>query len=232
MKKYFNKYTVAAFIIGAVLFSSIGVFADTMNVSKNPFPVFIDGIEAKVEAYNIGGYTYLKLGDLRQTGLKVVFNETDKKIEITTVAAYKEESTPAQNTTQPAASTQPTTATPSTTPVQETTPTPAPEPEPVEEPEPDLTVYYAKLEVLTEQYNQDIKKIKDEAREEAGKVSLEFSKKFPKKNGPDDVGYDINFRLMQEKIQSINKKAEEKIELRTKQYNADVAELKQEYGIK
>lgn len=232
MKKYLNKYTVAAFIIGAVLFSSIGVFAETMNVSKNPFPIFIDGAEATVEAYNIGGYTYLKLGDLKQAGLKVVFNETDKKIEITTATA---EAPKPVETNQPATPTQATPATPSTTPV-ESTPvqetTPEPEPEPEQEPEPDYETYNAKLELLTEQYNQDVKKIKDDAREEAGKVSLEFSKKFPKKNGPDDVGYDINFRLMQAKIKKINEDAENQIELRTKQYNVDVAELKKEYGVK
>lgn len=228
MKKYFNKYTVAAFIIGAVLFSSIGVFADTMNVSKNPFPVFIDGIEAKVEAYNIGGYTYLKLGDLKQAGLKVVFNETDKKIEITTATA---EAPKPVETNQPATPTQPTPTTPvepsNTAPVQITTPEPEPEPE-----EPDLAAYNAKLDLLTATYNQDVDKIKSDAREKANQVSSEFNKKYSKYKQLDPISYEMAFNAMRANINAIEKEADKQITLRTDIYNAEVEVLKQEYGVK
>lgn len=224
MKKYFNKQTFAAFIFGAILFTSISAFAETMNVTKNLFPVLIDGVKATVDAYNIDGYTYLKLGDLKQAGLKVVFNETDKKIEITTAVTEKENnSNPRQETNQPAT---PTPTAPQPTPVQET----APEPDP--EPAPDLTVYNAKLDLLTDTYNQDVKKIKDEAQEKANQISYDFAKKhteYEKQNAP--LGWEMAFNNMQAKIKAIEKERDAQIELRTKAYDIDVLELKQEYGI-
>lgn len=197
-----------------------------MNVSKNPFPILINGVASKVDAYSIGGYTYLKLGDLKQAGLKVVFNETDKKIEITTAVA--------ENTTKPVTeTTQP--ATPTPTPPSQETIQPietTPEPEPEQESEPDLKVYNAKLELLTEAYNQDVEKIKDDAREEASQLSQDFYKKYPNAKREDSVNWGRLFKLLDENINIVHKKADEQVELRTKQYNVDVAELKQEYGVK
>lgn len=226
MKKYFNKQTFAAFIIGAILFTSISVFAETLNVTKNLFPVLIDGVKATVDAYNIDGYTYLKLGDLKQAGLKVVFNETDKKIEVTTAVTEKESTTnPTPEPTQPTTPSQ-------QEPSQETTQPAEPTPEPEPEPAPDLAVYNAKLDLLTETYNQDVKTIKSDAQEKANQLSYDFAKKYTeyeKKNAP--LGWEMASKLVQEKINAIYKERDAQIELRTKAYDIDVLELKQEYGV-
>lgn len=228
MKKYFNKQTFAAFILGAILFTSVGVFAEALNVVPNAFPVLINGVVSKVDAFNINGYTYFKLADLQQTGLKVVFNETDSKIEITSVPTDKNTTT--APTTEPAKTTTP----PQTTPSQEETTQPpevTQEQEPEQEPAPDLTVYNAKLDLLAETYNQDVKKIKDEAREKAGQLSQDFYKKYPNAKREDSVNWGSLFKILDENINIVYKKSENQIELRTKAYDIEVLELKQEYGV-
>lgn len=83
MKKY--KQFIIGVLIGAMLFSSIGVCADeVLNVIANPYPVFVNGQEIQVEAYNINGFTFLKLADVGKVlNSTVSFNETEKRIEIT-----------------------------------------------------------------------------------------------------------------------------------------------------
>ena len=64
MNKWFNKQTVISFILGAILFSSISVFAATqLNVVPNPFPIVVNNKTSNIEAYNIEGRTYLQLRD-------------------------------------------------------------------------------------------------------------------------------------------------------------------------
>jgi len=83
VKKY--KQFIIGVLIGAMLFSSIGVCADeVLNVIANPYPVFVNGQEIQVEAYNINGFTFLKLADVGKVlNSTVSFNETEKRIEIT-----------------------------------------------------------------------------------------------------------------------------------------------------
>ena len=74
---------VLGFILGALLFSAVTVYAAAeLKVIPNPFPVFIDGVQTKVEGYNINGSTYLKLRDFEKFGLGVDF--VDRQILITT----------------------------------------------------------------------------------------------------------------------------------------------------
>lgn len=64
MNKWFNKQTIISFILGAILFSSVSVFATTqLNVVPNPFPIIVNGKTSDIEGYNIEGRTYLQLRD-------------------------------------------------------------------------------------------------------------------------------------------------------------------------
>lgn len=60
MKKRF----IAGFACGAVLFGTIGVFAVQYVAVENPFPVWLNGEEVKIEGYNINDNTYFKLRDI------------------------------------------------------------------------------------------------------------------------------------------------------------------------
>lgn len=76
------KKTVFGIIIGMFLSTSIAYAAVELKVVSNPFPVYINGIQTEVDAYNINGYTYLKLADMSKAGLEVKFNETQRRIEV------------------------------------------------------------------------------------------------------------------------------------------------------
>jgi hypothetical protein len=75
------------FIIGfftcAVLLSGISFAVDELHVAPNPFPILIDGVVTPIEAYNINGFTFLKLGEIgKATNASVKFNEVDRQIEV------------------------------------------------------------------------------------------------------------------------------------------------------
>jgi hypothetical protein len=71
------------FIVLAFVLVVSPVYADDgLVVNPNPFPVLINGVVTEVEAFNINGYTYLKLADMSKAGLEVKFNETLRRIEI------------------------------------------------------------------------------------------------------------------------------------------------------
>ncbi len=78
MKKF-----ILGLLIGALCMVSITAFA-SLKINKSPYPIFVDGKQAKVDAYAIDGSTYLKLTDLNVTGLDVKFNSSKKQIEIKT----------------------------------------------------------------------------------------------------------------------------------------------------
>jgi hypothetical protein len=84
MKKINFKSLLIGLIIGGILFSGITVSAiEGLNVNPNPFPILIDGVVTEVEAYNINGYTYLKLAEVgKATNASVKFNEVDRQIEV------------------------------------------------------------------------------------------------------------------------------------------------------
>jgi hypothetical protein len=81
MKKY--KQFVVGLIVGAMLFSSIGVFAEGIAVLLNPYPVYVNGTQLVVEGYNINGFTFLKLADIGKAfNSTTLFNETEQRIDI------------------------------------------------------------------------------------------------------------------------------------------------------
>ncbi|MGE5631374.1 MAG: hypothetical protein ACM3TR_09795 [Caulobacteraceae bacterium] len=78
MKKF-----MLGFLFGALLFASVGVFAAEYVINPNPFPIVIDGVQQQVEAYNINGFTFLKLADVGKVFNRTVkFNESVPQIEI------------------------------------------------------------------------------------------------------------------------------------------------------
>ena len=61
----YMKKIVIGLILGIFLSSGI-VYAAEMVINPNPFPVLINVVETVVEGYNINGYTFLKLADLKR----------------------------------------------------------------------------------------------------------------------------------------------------------------------
>lgn len=85
-KKY--RYLIVGLCICALLFGIFPSFAEdilsSIQIKNNPFPIFVDGKQEKIQAYNIDGYTYLKLADVgKLLDATVKFNENESKIEIT-----------------------------------------------------------------------------------------------------------------------------------------------------
>lgn len=82
MKKY-----IAGLITGIILSLSFATFAAVqLKVIPNPFPIFVDGVNAEIDGYNINGSTYIKLADLKKAGVEAKFDSTKKQIEISSVA--------------------------------------------------------------------------------------------------------------------------------------------------
>ena len=86
MKK--AKQLIIGVVVGALLFGILPTlavdFITDLKIINNPFPIFVEQEEKEVEAYNIDGYTYLKLADVgKALDVIVKFNETESKIEIT-----------------------------------------------------------------------------------------------------------------------------------------------------
>lgn len=99
MNKYFNKQTVLSFIIGGILFSSVGVFAaTTLNVTPNQYPIIVDNEKKDIEGYNIDGRTYLQLRDTTEV-LDANLNFKDNTIYINTENTLTTELTPEPDTT-------------------------------------------------------------------------------------------------------------------------------------
>ena len=85
------KQFVAGFAICLILLSAIFItgFAEGFTVLPNPYPITLNGAEISVEAYNINGFTFLKLADVGKAipGTTIKFNEIDEAIEINSVEA-------------------------------------------------------------------------------------------------------------------------------------------------
>jgi len=83
-----KKFTLG-FVIGALLFSTVTVFAaGELIVNPNPFPIFVDGVRTEMEGYNINGSTYLKLREFEKLGVGIDF--VDRQILITTKKATED----------------------------------------------------------------------------------------------------------------------------------------------
>ena len=87
MNKYFNKQTVMSFILGGIVFSSIGIFAATeiYEAQKATFDVLVNGetfISDKPTVV-IEGSTYIPLKDTGEAlGVDVDWNSENKCVEI------------------------------------------------------------------------------------------------------------------------------------------------------
>jgi hypothetical protein len=86
------KQFIVGFVTCVILLSVIfvsGFAEDALTVVLNRFPIFINGQEEPVEAYNINGFTFLKLADVGKAipGTTIKFNEIDERIEINIVEA-------------------------------------------------------------------------------------------------------------------------------------------------
>lgn len=81
LKKY--KQFILGLVLGGLLFVSLPTLAEEIQLYPNRFPIFVDGVEQQVEAYNINDRTYLQLADTsRFLNSKISFNQTDNIIEI------------------------------------------------------------------------------------------------------------------------------------------------------
>ena len=74
-----KKSLISGFLVGALIFGTIGVFAyfdaaeatekmysTPKDASVNSFPVKLNGKDVNIEGYNIDGYTYFKLRDISE----------------------------------------------------------------------------------------------------------------------------------------------------------------------
>lgn len=69
------KKEIAAFIAGLIAATSVSVYAASVTATENTFKVTVNGTEANISGYNIGGSTYFKLRDVADAvgGLTVGF---------------------------------------------------------------------------------------------------------------------------------------------------------------
>ena len=84
MKKF-----IAGFLVGALLFSFIGVFA--YNIYENPYKIMVNGVEKQIQGYNIDGYSYFKLRDIAQATNKFNVDFQNDNVIIDTTQGYKNE---------------------------------------------------------------------------------------------------------------------------------------------
>jgi predicted RNA binding protein with dsRBD fold (UPF0201 family) len=82
------KYIVIGIIFSITISFIVPTFANTnLQITKNPFPIYINNALTEIEAYNINNYTYIKLADiLRLFGFNVFFNKTNNQIEISSIS--------------------------------------------------------------------------------------------------------------------------------------------------
>jgi hypothetical protein len=86
MKKWFNRQTITAFVLGITIALSGAIFAaEELRIYENPYPILVNGSEEQVEGYNINDHTFLSLPGLAKIlGIDVKFNQVTDKIEVTT----------------------------------------------------------------------------------------------------------------------------------------------------
>lgn len=87
MKKF-----ISGLIIGIMITISIGAFAEgglgDLVIKHNPFPIIVNGTQEDVEAYNIDGFTFLKIADIARAldnAVDVKFDEVKREINISTI---------------------------------------------------------------------------------------------------------------------------------------------------
>lgn len=65
MKQRFLSF-MAGLLTGAVLLSGGAAYAVGIMAEHAPQTAYVDGVAVQMEAYNIGGYNYVKLRDIGQ----------------------------------------------------------------------------------------------------------------------------------------------------------------------
>jgi hypothetical protein len=81
LKPYIAGFLTCLILLSAIFIS--GFAEDALTVLLNKYPIFVNGQEVKISAYNINGFTYLKLADVGKCfDASYKFNEAKKRIEI------------------------------------------------------------------------------------------------------------------------------------------------------
>jgi hypothetical protein len=71
--------------VGLILATCVVTYAEDLIINPNLYPIVVDGIVQDIEAYNINGYTFIKLSQVGlATGALAEFNTEKQQIEITT----------------------------------------------------------------------------------------------------------------------------------------------------
>jgi hypothetical protein len=77
---------IIGFMVCALLFGGVA-FAAEYVINPNSFPIFVNGARNdNIKALNVDGFTWIQLGSLKEVGIVVKFNETEKRIEISSVS--------------------------------------------------------------------------------------------------------------------------------------------------
>ncbi len=81
MKKF-----LSGLLIGVLITASVTVYAAVeYNIIPNSFPIYVDEKKEDVEALNINGYTWIRLGSISKVlNASVIFDEVSSQIIITT----------------------------------------------------------------------------------------------------------------------------------------------------
>lgn len=91
MKKWLNKQTVISFILGAILFSGVGVGAASyFQFSLSQYTLYVDGAKVDKSLYMYQGANYLPLGEVAKA-LDLNTSVTGKRIDLTTKLTDVEE---------------------------------------------------------------------------------------------------------------------------------------------
>jgi hypothetical protein len=86
MKKF-----VLSLLIGCLLTSITSIFAATLKVTENPYPIYVNGTKQKINGYNINGNTCLYLFDaVAILNASFKYDKDSKSIMINTDANNKE----------------------------------------------------------------------------------------------------------------------------------------------
>lgn len=80
------KSFISGIIIGTLIASTVSVFAITLKITNNNYPIYVNGQKQEIDGYNINGNTYLGLS-ATATALdaSVKYNKDKKSIEINSI---------------------------------------------------------------------------------------------------------------------------------------------------
>ena len=109
--KLYNTFNLKSFTSGVILSTvllttaNLSLATNTLQglknliINPNPFPIIVDNNHVDVDAYNINGFTYLKLADVGKTlNTSVRFNDVEKRIEVGDVGVDEQQHLEIENT--------------------------------------------------------------------------------------------------------------------------------------